>query len=99
MNIDGDLEDAASFVDHDVNPSSSIGSPAVADTPAGLLRVAKAMATAVCDKVLNDLTAVSQPAKLPILLLTGHSAGGGVAGLIAAHIRAQRADILVQCIA
>lgn len=104
VNIDGDLEDAASFVNHDVNSSSSTGSPAVADilitAHAGLLRVAKAMATAVCDKVLNSLTVVSQPAELPILLLTLPAAVlQDSSPHISGHSEQTFRGILVQCIA
>jgi Lipase (class 3) len=96
VNLDGDEEDATSFVNNTQSNEAKI--PAVADTlitaHAGLLRVANAMAPTVCKKIMSQVEASLNPTELPILLLTGHSAGGGVAGLIAAHIRACRADIL-----
>jgi len=89
VNLDGDLEDAASFI----NAHSTSETAAAVAAHAGLLRVAKAMAEIVCDKIMSTATASPAADQQPILLLTGHSAGGGVAGLMSAHIRAQRRDI------
>jgi len=85
VNLDGELEDAADF----------LGVPE-ATAHAGLLRVAQAMAPRVCDKIVSAASGFSPvlDGRRPSLLITGHSAGGGVAGLISAHICANRPDIL-----
>lgn len=85
VNLDGGLEDCADF----------LGSPG-ATAHAGLLRVAKAMAPRVCEKIISASSTIGPDLDggRPSLVITGHSAGGGVAGLISAHIRATRPDIL-----
>jgi hypothetical protein len=98
VNLDGDLDEGNSFVTSNSQTHSDDGTTAetVVLAHAGLLRVAKAMAPIVCSKIIA--AADSSPADTDslVLLLTGHSAGGGVAGLITAHLRAQRSDILAR---
>jgi hypothetical protein len=94
VNLDGDLEDATAFLSpSQIGETPASGHSMTTVAHAGLLRVATAMVPNLCDKILNHTPTFSN-SKPPILLLTGHSAGGGVAGLVSAHIRAQRGDIL-----
>lgn len=53
------------------------------------------MATAICAKIVDFSSnqARSSIEELPDLILSGHSAGGGVAALLCAHIRRCRPDI------
>lgn len=64
----------------------------------GLLRVAKRMLPAICSKIKSEcqalVTSTNGPNTSPELLFTGHSAGGGVAALICAHIRNHCSEIM-----
>ena len=87
--LDGDLEDATTFLSS--NPAlyvESAHSSSSSSAHKGLLRVATAMAPTVCDKILKSIAAISTTSKRPVLLITGHSAGCGVAGFFSAHLRA-----------
>lgn len=64
----------------------------------GLLRVAKCMLPAICSKIKSECQALvastNNPKSYLELLFTGHSAGGGVAALICAHIRNHSPEII-----
>jgi Lipase (class 3) len=97
VNLDGDLEDATTFLCSSPATNAEPAGPAISITAhKGLLRVAIAMTPTVCEKILNSVAAItnSTTSQKPVLLVTGHSAGGGVAALFTTHIRAQRREML-----
>jgi hypothetical protein len=106
VNLDGEPEPAGDFlvrvstpVYHTTKLTQPFLQPIPSSTPvgahAGLLRVTKSMSPTICSKIIawchnqtHDSTSQSTE-----LIFTGHSAGGGVAALVCAHIRHCRPDI------
>ncbi|KAF5697897.1 lipase class 3 [Fusarium mundagurra] len=99
VNLDGDLEDCSNFISQRQGTSSFNVEPDIARTTAhaGLLRIAKCMASEVCNKILDAGSSrftTTGGGRKPVLMVTGHSAGGGVASLMSSHIRLRRHDIV-----